>query len=122
MDTMDGNFDAAEALGEVVDAAQMYVTESDAQTLAIIPERCLPYPIISAEDVEDYAHELRKECLQRRSTGAQVPQELEEMREFFARAAKVVYLMRLKLEDFDPEATVPVAIRPPDLSAQCHRI
>lgn len=42
-------FDTAEAMGEVVDAAQMYLAECDASSLAIIPQRCMPYPIISAD-------------------------------------------------------------------------
>jgi len=36
----------------------MYLTQCEATSLSIIPERCMPYPIISAEDVELYAHKL----------------------------------------------------------------
>ena len=61
MMNVDAEFDTAEAMGEVVDAAQMYLTECDAASLAIILQRCMTYPIISAEDVELYAHKLRKE-------------------------------------------------------------
>ena len=96
---LDDDFDPAEAMGEVVDAAQMYLVECDADSLAIIPQRCMPYPIISAEDVEFYAHKLRKECVARKGEGRDIPSELEAMREFFARAARVIYLLRLKLED-----------------------
>jgi hypothetical protein len=99
--------DPAEAMGEVVDAAQMYLVECDARSLAIIPERCMPYPIISAEDVELYAHKLRKECMDRKNSGAAIPEELRAMREFFARAARVIYLLRLKLEEDEVENTLP---------------
>lgn len=99
MEEFDDGFDPAEAMGEIVDAAQMYLSECDPEYLAIIPERGMPYPIISAEDVELYAHKLRKECVARKGEGRDIPSELEAMREFFARAARVIYLLRLKLED-----------------------
>jgi len=92
-------FDPSEAMGEVVDAAQMYLTECDAGSLAIVLQRCMPYPIISAEDVELYAHKLRKECVARKADGREIPLELEAMREFFARAARVIYLLRLKVDE-----------------------
>lgn len=98
--------DPAESMGELVDAAQMYLTECDAASLAIIPERCLPYPIISVEDVELYAHKLRKECVGRKTEGQSIPAELEAMREFFARAARVIYLLRLKLEEDDVDSAI----------------
>ena len=101
-------FDPAEAMSEIIDAAQMYLAECDPEILAIIPERCMPYPIISAEDVELYAHKLRKECVARKSSGKEIPAELEEVREFFARAARVIYLVRVKLGDEDLQATVPL--------------
>ncbi len=104
---LDDDFDSVEAMGEVVDAAQMYLVECDADSLAIIAQRCMPYPIISAEDVELYAHKLRKECVTRKGEGREIPSELEAMREFFARAARVIYLLRLKLED-DLDVTVPL--------------
>ena len=108
MNDHDDEFDPAEAMGEVIDAAQMYLSECDPGNLAIIPERCMPYPIISAEDVELYAHKLRKECVARRADGTEIPGELEAMREFFARAARVIYLLRIKLEDADLESTIPL--------------
>src|SRR4029079_12471938 len=77
----------------------MYLTQCDAASLAIVLQRCMPYPIISAEDVELYAHKLRKECVARKSEGREIPPELEAMREFFARAARVIYLLRLKLDE-----------------------
>lgn len=95
---VDREFDPAEAMGEVVDAAQMYLTECDPGSLAIIAARGMPYPIISAEDVELYAHKLRKQCVARKSAGEDVPPELEAMREFFGRAAKVIYLLRSDVE------------------------
>jgi len=104
----DDDFDPAEAMSEVIDAAQMYLAECDPENLAIIPERCMPYPIISAEDVELYAHKLRKECVARKASGTEIPQDLEAMREFFARAARVIYLLRIKLEDEDLESTIPL--------------
>ncbi len=104
----DDEFDPSEAMGEVIDAAQMYLAECDQSNLAIIPERCMPYPIISAEDVELYAHKLRKECVARKSAGSEIPEELEAMREFFARAARVIYLLRVKLEDADLDAIMPL--------------
>ena len=106
MTELDQEFEPAEAMGEVIDAAQMYLAECDPGSLAIIPERCMPYPIISAEDVELYAHKLRKECVTRRSEGRDIPRELEAMREFFARAARVIYLLRLKLDEA-LDATIP---------------
>ena len=95
------HFDPAEAVGEVVDVAQLYLVECDPATLAVIPQRCMPYPIISAEDVELYAHKLRKECLARKLEPAGVAPALDAMREFFARAARVIYLLRLKAEHLD---------------------
>ena len=108
MEQFADEFDPAEAMSDVIDAAQMYLAECDPEILAIIPERCMPYPIISAEDVELYAHKLRKECVARKSAGAEIPRELEAMREFFARAARVIYLVRVKLEDEDLEAAIPL--------------
>lgn len=99
MTDTDEEFDPDEAMGEVVDAAQMYLTQCDATSLSIIPQRCMPYPIISAEDVELYAHKLRKECIARKAEGREIPPDLEAMREFFARAARVIYLLRLKLDE-----------------------
>ncbi len=92
-------FDPEEAMGEVIDAAQLYLSECDVRNLTVILKRCMPYPIISAEDVELYAHKLRKECSARRSAGEEIPDELEAMREFFTRAARIIYLIRLKLEE-----------------------
>ena len=102
-------FDPAEAMSDMVDAAQLYLAECDQRILAIIPQRCMPYPIISAEDVELYAHKLRKECVARKSSGREIPEALEAMREFFARAARVIYLLRLKLDENDADATIPFA-------------
>lgn len=107
-ETYEDEFDPSEAMGEVIDAAQMYLSECDPENLAIIPERCMPYPIISAEDVELYAHKLRKECVSRKAAGNVIPEELEAMREFFARAARVIYLLRVKQEDEDIETTIPL--------------
>lgn len=104
-------FDPSEAMGEVIDAAQMYLAECDPGNLEIIPEKCMPYPIISAEDVELYAHKLRKECVALKSAGSEIPEELEAMREFFARAARVIYLLRVKLEDEDLDATIPLTYK-----------
>ncbi len=105
---LDDEFDPAEAMSEVIDAAQMYLSECDPSNLAVIPERCMPYPIISAEDVELYAHKLRKECVARKASGGEIPEELEAMREFFARAARVIYLLRLKLDEEELDATIPL--------------
>ena len=99
MTDFDEEFDPDEAMGDVVDAAQTYLSQCDPTTLSIIPQRCMPYPIIDAEDVELYAHKLRKECIARRAEGREIPPDLEAMREFFARAARVIYLLRLKLEE-----------------------
>lgn len=106
--THDDDFDPAEAMSEVIDAAQMYLAECDPANLAIVNERCMPYPIISAEDVELYAHKLRKECIARRNAGTEIPEELEAMREFFARAARVIYLVRIKVEDEDLDTVIPL--------------
>ena len=120
-DTYD-EFDPSEAMGEVIDAAQMYLSECDPENLAIIPERCMPYPIISAEDVELYAHKLRKECISRKAAGTGIPEELETMREFFARAARVIYLLRVKLEDEDIETTIPLPYERPTLHGASQRM
>ena len=117
---IDTEFDPDEAMGEVVDAAQMYLTQCDGASLAIILERCMPYPIISAEDVELYAHKLRKECIARKSEGRQIPPELEAMREFFARAARVIYLVRLKLDEA-LDAALPVSAASPRPSHASNR-
>jgi hypothetical protein len=95
-------FDPDEAMGEVVDAAQLYLSECDVRNLSVILKRGMPYPIISAEDVELYAHKLRKECMALKSTGEEIPDELEAMRDFFTRAARVIYLIRLKLDETTP--------------------
>ncbi len=108
MHETDDELDPSEAMGEIIDATQMYLAECDPSNLAIIPERCMPYPIISAEDVELYAHKLRKECIARKSAGSEIPEELEAMRAFFARAARVIYLLRVKLEDADLESALPL--------------
>jgi hypothetical protein len=122
MNETDDEFDPAEAMSEVIDAAQMYLAECDPDNLAIIPERCMPYPIISAEDVELYAHKLRKECVARKAAGAQIPGELEAMREFFARAARVIYLLRVKLEDADLDATIPLPYARTSSDRPSHRL
>ncbi len=108
MEDSDDEFDFAEAMSDVVDAAQMYLLECDPSSLAIIPERCMPYPIISAEDVELYAHKLRKESVARKASGGEIPAELETMREFFARAARVIYLLRVRLDEENGEAPIPL--------------
>ena len=108
MTDLDEDFDPDEAMGEVVVAAQMYLAQCDAASLMIIHQRCMPYPIISAEDVELCAHKLRKECIARRAEAREIPAALEAMREFFARAARVIYLIRLKLDE-DLGAPVPVS-------------
>ena len=105
---MDEEFDPGEAMGDVVDAAQMYLAECEPNSLAIIPQRCMPYPIISTEDVELYAHKLRKECVGRKAEGRDIPADLEAMREFFARAARVIYLLKLKIDE-SLSAPLPVA-------------
>lgn len=117
---IDTEFDPDEAMGEVVDAAQMYLAQCDAASLAIVLQRCMPYPIISAEDVELYAHKLRRECLTRKSEGREIPPALEAMLEFFARAARVIYLVRLKLEEA-LDATFPVSPAPPRTSHASNR-
>jgi hypothetical protein len=108
-------FDTDEAMGEVVDAAQLYLSECDVRNLSVILKRGMPYPIISAEDVELYAHKLRKECVALRSAGEDIPDELEAMRDFFTRAAKVIYLIRLKLEE---ETSGNGALPPPNLRGE----
>lgn len=99
-------FDSEEAMGEVVDAAQLYLSECDVRNLTVILKRGMPYPIISAEDVELYAHKLRKECVALKSAGEDIPDELEAMRDFFTRAARVIYLIRLKLDEETPASAM----------------
>ena len=100
-------FDPDEAMGEVVDAAQLYLSECDVCNLTVILKRGMPYPIISAEDVELYAHKLRKECVALKTSGEDIPDELEAIRGFFTRAARVIYLIRLKLDEDAPDAAMP---------------
>src|SRR4051812_38342146 len=108
-------FDTDEAMGEVVGAAQLYLSECEVRSLSVILKRGMPYPIISAEDVELYAHKLRKECVALRSAGEDIPDELEAMRDFFTRAARVIYLIRLKL---DEEMSGSAAPPPPNLRGE----
>lgn len=106
MSEYEEQFDPDEAMGEVIDAAQLYLSECDVCNLSVILKRGMPYPIISAEDVELYAHKLRKECVDLRARGEDIPSELEAMRDFFTRAARVIYLIRLKLDEHSTESAV----------------
>ena len=80
----------AKTLDEVVAATGQYLARWSAESLALIPRRCRPHWIGSAEDIEMYAGQLQTECARREASGTPTSNELELMRDFFAGAASSI--------------------------------
>jgi hypothetical protein len=97
----------AKTLDEVVAATGQYLARWNAESLALIPRRCRPHWIGSAEDIEMYAGQLQTECARREATATPVSEELELMRDFFAGAAGIISLLKQRGEDDDAESTWP---------------
>ena len=89
----------AKTLDEVVAATGEYLSRWNPESLALVPRRCRPHWIGSAEDIEMYAGQLQTECARREATGSLISGELELMRDFFAGAACIITLMKQKDED-----------------------
>ncbi len=96
----------AKTLDEVVAATGQYLAQWSSDSLALIPRRCRPHWIGSAEDIEMYAGQLQTECARRDATGAGISSELELMRDFFSGAAGIIASIKQKAGD-DAEATWP---------------
>ena len=95
----------ARTLDEVVAATGQYLSRWVPESLALIPRRCRPHWIGSAQDIEMYSGQLQTECARREATGTLVSNELELMRDFFAGAAGIITLIRQKKDDDDSDAT-----------------
>ena len=89
----------AKTLDEVVAATWEYLSRWNPESLALVPRRCRPHWIGSAEDIEMYAGQLQTECARRETTGSPISGELELMRDFFAGAACIITLLKQKDED-----------------------
>ena len=101
----------AKSPDEVVAATGKYLSRWSAESLALIPRRCRPHWIGSPEDIEMYAGQLQTECARREASGTPVSSELELMRDFFAGAACIISLLRLRTEEEDDnEATWPAPV------------
>ncbi len=96
----------AKTLDEVVAATGQYLARWSPESLALIPRRCRPHWIGSAEDIEMYAGQLQTECARREATGTAIANELELMRDFFAGASGIITLIKQTSDD-DGEATWP---------------
>ena len=94
----------AKTLDEVVAATGQYLARWSPESLALIPRRCRPHWIGSAEDIEMYAGQLQTECARREATGTAIANELELMRDFFAGATGIITLIKQTSDD-DGEAT-----------------
>ena len=94
----------AKTLDEVVAATGQYLSRWVPESLALIPRRCRPHWIGSAEDIEMYSGQLHTECARREATGTLVSNELEIMRDFFAGAAGIITLIKQKTDDDDSDA------------------
>lgn len=97
----------AKTLDEVVGATGQYLARWSPESLALIPRRCRPHWVGSAEDIEMYAGQLQTECARREASDSAVAPELELMRDFFAGAAGIISLIRQKIGADDSEATWP---------------
>jgi hypothetical protein len=89
----------AKSLDEVVAATGEYLSRWSPESLALVPRRCRPHWIGSAEDIEMYAGQLQTECARREATGTPLTSELELMRDFFAGAACIITLLKQKDDD-----------------------
>jgi len=94
----------AKNLDEVVAATGQYLSRWAEESLALIPRRCRPHWIGSAEDIEMYSGQLQTECARQEATGTLVSNELEIMRDFFAGAAGIITLIKQKTDDDDSDA------------------
>lgn len=94
----------AKTLPEVVAATGQYLSRWSPESLKLIPRRCRPHWIGSAEDIEMYAGQLQTECARREATGTVISDELELMRDFFSGAAGIITLIKQNTDD-DREAT-----------------
>lgn len=92
----------AKTLDEVVSGVCQYLSRWSPESLALIPRRCRPHWIGSVEDVDLYAHQLQLECARRDACGTPISNEMELMRDFFAGAAGIAALIRMK--DADKES------------------
>jgi hypothetical protein len=97
----------ARTLDEVVAATGQYLSRWNPESLALIPRRCRPHWIGSAEDIEMYAGQLQTECARREATGTAISNELELMRDFFAGAAGIITLIKQHSGDEESETTWP---------------
>ena len=99
----------AKTLADVVAATGQYLSRWSPESLALVPRRCRPHWIGSAEDVEMYAGQLQTECARREASGGRIANELELMRDFFTGAAGIITLIRQKTgdDDEDGDATWP---------------
>ena len=94
----------AKTLDEVVGATGQYLARWSPESLALIPRRCRPHWIGSAEDIEMYSGQLQTECARREASGTIISSELELMRDLFAGAAGIIALIKQKVGDDDGEA------------------
>ena len=97
----------AKTLDEVVGTTGQYLARWSPESLALIPRRCRPHWVGSAEDIEMYAGQLQTECARREASDSVVAPELELMRDFFVGAAGIISLIRQKNDVDDSEATWP---------------
>lgn len=95
----------AKTLDEVVAATGQYLSRWSPESLAMIPRRCRPHWIGSAEDIEMYAGQLHTECARREGTGTAISDELELMRDFFSGAAGIITLIKQKADEDDTDTT-----------------
>lgn len=97
----------AKTLDEIVAATGQYLARWSAESLALIPRRCRPHWIGSAEDIEMYAGQLQTECARREASGSPISDELGLMRDFFAGAAGIIALVKQKAGDDAADDTWP---------------
>lgn len=95
----------AKTLDDVVAATGQYLSRWAPESLALVPRRCRPHWIGSAEDIEMYAGQLQTECARREAAGNVGSTELDLMRDFFAGAAGIICLIKQKTADDDSDAT-----------------
>jgi hypothetical protein len=98
---------SARTLDEVVAATGQYLARWNTDSLALIPRRCRPHWIGSAEDIEMYAGQLQTECSRREAAGTAIAPELDSMREFFSGAAGAIANIKQKGGYDDSDTTWP---------------
>ena len=97
----------AKTLDGVVGATGQYLARWCPESLALIPRRCRPHWIGSAEDIEMYAGQLQTECARREASGTVIAGELQLMRDFLVGAAGIIAFIKQKAGDDEGEATWP---------------